>query len=163
MDLVPGTFREVMGRLAGGVTVVTALDAAGQPCGFTATAVCSVSLDPPLVLVCVAREAHTPAAIRGARRYALNFLRSGDASVSDRFATSEESKSDGIEWTGAPGGSPLLPGVLGWVECDVEQDLEAGDHTIFIGRVIAANVEMPDEAPLVHFGGRYHTVMALDE
>jgi len=152
-----------MGRLAGGVTVVTALDGDGSPRGFTATAVCSVSLDPPLVLVCVAREARTPAAIRDAGRYALNFLHSGDASSSDRFAASGGSKFDGVEWAAAPGGAPLLSGVLAWVECEVEFDVEAGDHTIFVGRVTAAEIEMANESPLVHFGGRYHTVEALDE
>ena len=163
MSLAPEVFREVMGRLAGGVTVVTALGGDGDPRGLTATAVCSVSLDPPLVLVCVGRDAHTPGAIREASRYALNFLRSGDATSADRFAGSKGAKFEGVEWGAAPGGSPLLPGVLAWVECDVERDVEAGDHTIFIGRVTAADIEMASEPPLVHFGGRYHTVAALEE
>ena len=163
MSLEPEVFREVMRRLAGGVTVVTALGGDGLPRGFTATAVCSVSLVPPLVLVCVGRNASTPGAIREAGRYALNFLRSGDAATADRFAGSKGTKFQGIEWAGAPGGSPLLPGVLAWVECDVERDVEAGDHTIFIGRVTAADIEMASEPPLVHFGGRYHTVAALEE
>jgi len=163
MFLEAETFREVMGRLAGGVTVVTAVGGDGQPYGFTATAVCSVSLDPPLVLVCVTREAHTPGAIRAAGRYALNFLSSGDASRADRFAASRGRKFEGVEWAAAPGGSPLLSGILAWVECDVERNVEAGDHTIFIGRVTAADIESANEAPLVHFGGLYHTVEALDE
>jgi len=163
MSLAPEVFREVMGRLAGGVTVVTALGGDGDPRGFTATAVCSVSLDPPLVLVCVGRDAKTAGAIREASRYALNFLRSGDATSADRFAGSKGTKFEGVEWGAAPGGSPLLPGVLAWVECDVERDVEAGDHTIFIGRVTAADIEMASEPPLVHFGGRYHTVAALEE
>ena len=163
MSLEPEVFREVMGRLAGGVTVVTALGGDGRPRGFTATAVCSVSLDPPLVLVCVGREANTPGAIREAGRYALNFLRSGDAASADRFAGSRGGKFDGVEWDAAPGGSPLLSGVLAWVECDVERDVGAGDHTIFIGRVTAADIASASETPLVHFGGRYHTVAALDE
>lgn len=57
----------------------------------------------------------------------------------------------------------MLPGVLAWVECDVERDVEAGDHTIFIGRVRAAAIQSAEETPLVHFGGRYHTVTGLDE
>ncbi|MBT8461454.1 MAG: flavin reductase family protein [Gemmatimonadetes bacterium] len=161
MSVGPRIFREVMGRLAGGVTVVTALDGDRRARGFTATAVCSVSLDPPLVLVCVGREAHTPSAIRHSGRYALNFLCSDDAATSDRFAT-EGSKFDGIEWHTAPAGSPLLPGILAWVECEVEQDVEAGDHTVFIGRVTAAAIGRTDRDPLVHFGGRYHTVAAMD-
>ena len=152
-----------MGRLAGGVAVVTALDADGDPRGLTATAVCSVSLDPPLVLVCVARESHTLTAIRASGRYALNFLRSADTFSSARFAGSAGSKFEGVEWTAAPGGSPVLPGTLAWVECDVERDVEGGDHTIFIGRVTQARTELPDAVPLVHFGGSYHTVAGLDE
>lgn len=163
MSLEPETFREVMGRLAGGVTVVTALGGDGLPRGFTATAVCSVSLVPPLVLVCVGRAANTPGAIREAGRYALNFLRSGDAASADRFAGSKGKKFAGVEWVDAPGGSPILPGVLAWVECEVERELEAGDHTIFIGRVTAAAIQSAQENPLVHFGGRYHTVAGLDE
>jgi len=162
MSLATETFREVMGRLAGGVTVATAQHADGGPRGFTATAVCSVSLDPPLVLVCVGRDAQTLKAIRASGRYALNFLRSGDTANSDRFAGSGEPKFEEFEWAAAPGGSPLLPGTLAWVECEVEREIEAGDHAIFIGRVTEARVEGPDGAPLVHFGGLYHTVTRLD-
>lgn len=163
MSLAPEVFREVMGRLAGGVTVVTALDGQHRPFGCTATAVCSVSLDPQLVLACIARGAHTPRAIQASGRYALNFLSSEDTLSSDRFATSEGSKFDGVAWTAAPGGSPLLPGILAWAECEVQREVEAGDHTIFIARVTAANVAASDELPLVHFGGRYHTLATLDE
>ena len=163
MQVTPQVFREVMGRLAGGVTVVTALGVGHEPHGFTATAVCSVSMDPPLVLVCVGREAHTPRAIRSSGRYALNLLHSGDASASDRFAGSGEHKFEGVEWRAAPDGSPLLPDVLAWLECDVEQYVEAGDHTIFIGRVSAGSVDRPDAVPLIHFGGRYHIVARADE
>ena len=163
MSLEPEAFREVMGRLAGGVTVVTALGGDGRPRGFTATAVCSVSLVPPLVLVCVGADAATPGAIREAGRYALNFLRSEDTATADRFAGSKGTKFEGVEWVAAPGGSPLLPGGLAWVECTVENEVEAGDHTIFIGRVAAAAIESAQEPPLVHFGGRYHTVASLDQ
>ena len=163
MSLEPEAFREVMGRLAGGVTVVTALGGDGLPRGFTATAVCSVSLVPPLVLVCVGTDAITPGAIREAGRYALNFLRSEDTATADRFAGSKGTKFEGVEWVAAPGGSPLLPGGLAWVECTVENEVEAGDHTIFIGRVAAAAIESAQEPPLVLFGGRYHTVASLEE
>lgn len=163
MRLAPETFREVMGHLAGGVTIVTARDAEGEPRGFTATAVCSVSLDPPLVLACVGRDAHTLPAIRTAGRYALNFLHSGDASRADRFAGSGESKFEGVPWAPAPGGSPVLEGILAWVECDVERELEAGDHAVFVGRVTDARLEHPAGSPLIHFGGRYHTAGRIGE
>jgi flavin reductase (DIM6/NTAB) family NADH-FMN oxidoreductase RutF len=163
MQIEPGTFREVMGRLAGGVAIVTAQGADGEPRGFTATAVCSVSLDPPLVLVCVGLGAHTGPAIRAAGRYALNFLPSTDTARADRFAGSEESKFEGVDWVPAPGGSPIFAGALAWLECDVEQEVEAGDHMVFIGRVTGARLGLSNGAPLVHFGGRFHTVAAIEE
>ena len=93
------------------------------------------------------------------RRYRIVLSTDG----ADRFAGSKGTKFEGVEWVDAPGGSPLLSGVLAWVECDVERDVEAGDHTIFIGRVTAAEIQSARESPLVHFGGRYHTVAGLDE
>lgn len=163
MSTSPRAFRDIMGRLAGGVTVVTTLGSGGDPRGFTATAVCSVSLDPPLVLVCVGREGGTLGAIRESGLYAVNFLPSGGVESSSRFAGSEERKFEGIDWVAAPGGSPLLADTLAWVECEVDQVLEAGDHAIFIGLVRNARLEKPDGAPLVHFAGDYHTVAGLDD
>lgn len=162
MSFAPDDFRHVMGRLAGGVAIVTASDA-GEPRGLTATAICSVSLEPPLVLACIGQEAHTLAAVRASGRYALNFLVSADRARADRFARAAGEKFDGMEWIPAPGGSPLLTGSLAWAECQVEQEVEAGDHAIFIGRVTHARVELPDASPLVYFGGRYHTVTVIEE
>jgi len=162
MALAPTAFREVMGCLAGGVTIVTSITADGRPHGLTATAVCSVSLDPPLVLVCVDRNSQTLEVVRASRRYALNLLRSTHRSTSDRFAGSDGLKFEALEWKPAPGGSPLLPGALAWVECEVESSVEAGDHTVFIGRVTAGQIGDGGD-PLVHFRGRYHTVSGLGE
>jgi len=162
MNLSAGAFRDVMGRLAGGVAVVSALDAGSRPRGLTATAICSVSLDPPLVLACVGREAQTLTAIRASGRYALNFLESGDRSLADRFAAPDGPKFEGVEWTPAPGGCPVLRQSLAWVECQVEEEVEAGDHAIFIGLVTTARVEREGASPLVHFVGRYHTVTEMD-
>ncbi len=158
MTLSPDDFRSVMGRLAGGVVVVTGRGAAGEPRGLTATAVCSVSLSPPLVLVCVANRSQTLAAIGETGRYAINVLSSEGIEDSRRFASADERKFDGVGWTPAPGGSPLLPGLLAWVECDVERTIEAGDHTVFIGRVTDGRVEREGADPLVHFDGSYRLV-----
>ena len=162
MTLSPDAFRDVMGRLAGGVTVVTARDEEGVPRGFTATAVCSVSLSPPLVLVCVANGSQTLAAIQATGRYALNFVAFDGTGHSDRFAGRGERKFDSVDWVPAPSGSPLLPGAVAWVECETERSLEVGDHTIFIGHVTDGRVERAEAGPLVHYGGKYHVVEGAD-
>ncbi len=155
MEPTPELFRDVLGRLAAGVTVVTTIDTAGEPRGLTATAVSSVSLDPPLVLVCAGSDSKTREAIRSSARYALNFLHSGAPDLSERFATANERKFEGVEWREGPHGLPLLRACLAWLECAVESEVEAGDHTIFIGRVLAAAVESAESEPLVHYRGRY--------
>ena len=160
MELTPELFRDVLGRLAGGVSIVTTRDGNGQPRGFTATAVCSVSLEPPLVLVCVGHESHTLEAIRSSGFFALNLLDSGSRELSDRFASAADGKFGDLEWWEGPHGSPLLAGDLAWVECDVEQELDAGDHSIVLGRVLAVSVEKTDGEPLVHYLGRYRTLQA---
>jgi flavin reductase (DIM6/NTAB) family NADH-FMN oxidoreductase RutF len=162
VSVTAAEFREAMGCLAGGVTVVTTRDEHGAPRGFTATAVCSVSLEPPLVLMCVGHEGQTLEAIRASGTWALNFLRNDGAEASGHFAGTIERKFEGVAWTPAPAGSPLLAGAVAWVECSAQREVEAGDHTIFIGRVTDARVEEPGEMPLVHFGGRYHTLVPLD-
>lgn len=163
MSVSAELFRDAMGHLAGGVTVVTAVDADGAPHGFTATAVCSVSLSPPLVLVCVGTRGQTLPAIRASGRYAINFLHEAGGSSSIRFSGSEERKFEDLDWFPAPGGSPLLGEALAWAECEVERELEAGDHVIFIGRVTEAEAGLAGRSPLVHFRGRYHTLRPLEE
>ena len=163
MSVNSAAFREAMGHLAGGVTVVTTVNAAGEPHGFTATAVCSVSLDPPLVLVCVGFQGKTLSAIRESGRYALNFLHRDGTANSARFSGSDDRKFDDLDWTAAPDGSPLLTQALAWAECAVEREIEAGDHVVFIGRVTSAEGGRVAGTPLIHFKGRYHTVTPLDE
>jgi len=158
MDVTPQVFRDVLGRLANGVSIVTALDADGGPQGLTATSVCSVSLEPPLVLACLGRESQTHGAIRSSHRFALSFLSSDAVRIADRFATRDPDKFEALGWREGPGGMPLIGDALSWVECDVERVVEAGDHTIFIGRVTAAGVSEPEGRPLLHFRGRYGTL-----
>jgi 3-hydroxy-9,10-secoandrosta-1,3,5(10)-triene-9,17-dione monooxygenase reductase component len=163
MSVNPEQFRSAMGHLAGGVAVVTTLSAEGQPRGFTATAVCSVSLVPPLVLVCVGTRGQTLEAIRESSRYALNFLHEDGLPTSVRFSGTDDQKFEDLDWVPAPEGSPLLEDALAWVECAVEQEVEAGDHVIFIGRVTAADARSEDQSALVHFRGRYHAARPLEE
>ena len=157
------TFRQALSRLAGGIVVVTASNAAGEPAGATATAVCSVSLDPPLVLVCLAGESSTRQVIADSGRYAINVLGHEHASRSRRFAGTGDGKFAGEEWTSGRLGCPLLPGSIAVCECQVEQTIEAGDHSVLIGRVIeAAAVESDSDLPLIWFRGRYARLSAED-
>lgn len=158
MGVTPELFREVMGRLGGGVTVVTSTDPTGEPRGLTATAVCSVSLDPPLVLACIGSDSLTGEAVRASGRYALNLLSSDGRSLSELFASTSLEKFEHVAWIEGSNGCPLLAGCLASAECSVESALDAGDHTIFVGRVTAGSVEAPAGDPLVYFRGAYRSL-----
>jgi flavin reductase (DIM6/NTAB) family NADH-FMN oxidoreductase RutF len=162
MTVSADRFRDVLGRLAGGVCVVTARGRSGRPRGLTATAVCSVSLDPPLVLSCLARDSRTHRAIEISGHYAVNFLGAGDRQLAKRFAGDAEDKFSGLEPTTGRTGAPLLPTALGFCDCVVVDRLLAGDHTVFIGRVEAAGtlagVPAGTAPPLLRYRGSYATV-----
>lgn len=152
----PDVFRHALAQLAGGVVVVTSADPEGVPAGVTVTAVCSVSLDPPLVLVCLGAGSRTGEVIRSTGRYAINMLGSGHRSHSERFAEAGDEKFDGLAWDPGKSGCPVFPGAIAVCECEVEQSIEAGDHTVFIGRVIEATAtEAPHSRPLLWYRGRY--------
>lgn len=155
----PGEFREAMGRLAAGVSVVTSVDSEGLPRGLTATAVCSVSLVPPLVLASVSRGTSTHAAIEHAQVFALNLLGRGEEEVARRFALASESKFADLDWREGVTGSPTLSEALAVCECELEQAVPAGDHTLFIGRVVRIdlNRSVPND-PLIYFSGRYEAI-----
>lgn len=151
-----GWFREVLGRYASGVTVVTTT-AGGTPVGMTCQSFTSVSLDPPLVAFLPTRQSRAFAAIRRSGTFCVNFLAAGQAAVSDRMAGASDDKFAGLAWRPAPGtGSPVLDGVVGWVDCTVEEIHEAGDHVIVVGRVVDL-VDGDEERPLVYHRGRYTT------
>ena len=150
-------FRDVMGRFATGVTVVTSRGGDGIPCGLTANAVSSVSLDPPLVLVCITRHSGTLDRIRQSKYFAVSFLTTGQQDVSNRFATLPEAERfDGVEFVEKATGAPVLKGALGWVDCRVHSEFEAGDHSIVVGEVQACDAEEGD--PLLYFGGGYRSI-----
>lgn len=152
-----------MAQLAGGVAVITTADGDGRPAGVTATAVCSVSLEPPLVLVCLGTGSRTRDRIATAGRYAINILGAGDRHHSERFSLTGDGKFDGVAWEPGVSGCPILEGSLAVCECDVEQAIEAGDHTIFIGRVVAAGTtEGALDQPLVWVRGSYRRLAEDD-
>ena len=147
-------FRRIMAHWATGVSVVTTRTSDGKPCGLTASAVCSVSLDPLLVLVCVEKDADTHDCIRSNRFFAINMLRGDAESVARRFAASEvERKFAGLEFRNERTGSPILRDALAWVDCLLHAEHDGGDHTIFVGAVVAGDADAGD--PLLYFRSGY--------
>ena len=152
-------FRRACGRSANGVSIATALDADGMPHGLTVSSFTSVSLDPPLVLICLGHAVTVIDIFRDAPSFGINVLAEGQQDLSERFARKGEDRFDGLEWYSGSTGVPLLPGVLAAIECAVEQRIPAGDHDIFVARMVAAQVA--EGEPLIHFRGCYRR-LALD-
>lgn len=152
----PADFRYALGHFLTGVTIVTTVDAAGGPVGMTANAFTAVSLDPPLVLVCVARTASSHGAMHQAERYAVHILTDGQRHVSAAFARSAAEgarKFDQVQWSFGQTGLPLLADYLARVECTVVARLELGDHVGYVGRVDATAANGRGE-PLAFFRGQ---------
>ena len=148
-----GALRRVLGSFVTGVTVVTTRDADGVPHGFTANSFTSVSLDPPLVLVCVGHAVEDLEVYRECGRFAVNILADSQRVISETFATEQPERFAGIRWRQGPCGSPILEGCVASLECISGQRIEAGDHMILIGRVVAC--EYSDGGPLVFCRGSY--------
>ncbi|QRM57531.1 flavin reductase family protein [Sinorhizobium sp. BG8] len=131
----PRALRDAFGAFATGVTVVTARDEAGKPIGFTANSFTSVSLDPPLLLVCLARTSRNFAIMTSTPRFAVNILSELQKDVSNTFARPVEDRFAAVNWRAAPGGSPVFSDVAAWFECTMEEVIDAGDHVILLGRI----------------------------
>ncbi len=148
------TFRSVLGRFASGVTVITVLDAGGRDMGMTVSAFASVSLEPPLVSVCIDHAASMYAALRDARRFGVNILSSEQEALSRRFSGVESAhRFDGIGYERGESGVVLLDDVVAHMECERVAQHDAGDHTLFIGQVERAIVH--DARPLLYYRGGY--------
>ncbi|MDX1674644.1 MAG: flavin reductase family protein [Longimicrobiales bacterium] len=154
MAIEEAEFRRVLGHFATGIAVVAARDGAGPPRGLTANAIASVSLDPPLVLVCVEHGADTHDVIDAAGAFAISLLDEDGEALARRFASYDPSeKFDGVAYTEEATGAPILNDALAWVDCRVWARYDGGDHTIFVGEVVGADAE--DGPPLVYFRGGY--------
>ncbi len=149
----PDEFRRALGHFATGVTVVTTREIDGSFVGLTASAVASVSLDPPLVLVCVDQKAQCYQALLEGEAFAISVLGADHEDLSRRFATRGLEKFEGVPYTVGRLGLPLLDGALAHVECTTLHRYPGGDHTIFVGRVEHATVTGGN--PLLYFQGRY--------
>jgi flavin reductase (DIM6/NTAB) family NADH-FMN oxidoreductase RutF len=155
-------FRHVMAALVAGVAVVTTIDADGTPRGLTTTAVTSVSLEPPLLLICVGRESRTLPAIRHSRRFAVNIIDAGSAAVAQHFASKVADKFADAVWRPGASGCPLLhEHSVAWAECGTERELEAGDHVVVIGRVDHGWSTGHEKVPLTYLRRRYGAWAAL--
>lgn len=155
--------RRALGTFATGVTVVTSLDPEGGAVGFTANSFTSVSLDPPLILVCLAKAARSRPAFSQAGRFAVNVLSEGQREVANRFATAGADKFAEVSSRAEASGAPVLAGASAWFDCVTHDEVDAGDHVILIGRVLAyAQTARP---PLGYCRGTYiklETTAALD-
>ena len=145
--------RRAFGNFATGVTIVTTLDKDGVPCGFTANSFTSVSIDPPLLLVSIARAAYGCDIFTAARGFAVNILAQDQRSLSNRFARAGTDKFAEQQWYGAVTGSPIIDKVVAWFDCEHFQQVDAGDHIILIGRVLRYSYNT--HAPLGFCRGAY--------
>ena len=146
-------FRKVLGHFASGVTVLTTCDADTRPTGLTASAFSSVSLDPPLVLICVDHKSQSYPAIKERGCFAVNILGVEQQAISRKFASSRLDKFEGVPHVISDLGLPLIEGAIAQLECTTVSAHVAGDHTIFVGRVERARVASGE--PLLYFCGQY--------
>jgi flavin reductase (DIM6/NTAB) family NADH-FMN oxidoreductase RutF len=146
-------FRLAMSRFASGVTVVTCQGPGGEMRGITVSAFSSLSLEPPLVLVCIDKRASLHDDLREGSCFAVNFLAEDQEPVSRRFASKEPDRFNGIHCREGETRAPLIEGSLGFVECRVVSVYAGGDHTIFVGQVEASGAG--DGKPLLYFRSGY--------
>lgn len=155
MAVEAAEFKKAMSRFASGVTVVT-VEHDGIRSGLTVSAFCSLSLEPPLVLICIDRQVKSYDAIVAAGHFAVNVLAEDQQEVSNRFASRVEDKFDGVATSRGTLGDPMIDGALAVVECRIVDRLPGGDHTILVGEVESGRVG--DAAPLLYFNGAYRRV-----
>jgi 3-hydroxy-9,10-secoandrosta-1,3,5(10)-triene-9,17-dione monooxygenase reductase component len=158
--VTPRELRAVMGAFATGVAVVTT-SWEGEHQGMTVNSLTSVSLDPPLVLVCLARGTRTERAVVSRRAFIVNLLAQGQEGLSDRFARRGENHFRDLQPEVDDLGLPRLPGWLAYLVCEVEDIHPGGDHVVVVGRVLRC--ERRAGLPLIYYQGCYHTLSGQGE
>jgi flavin reductase (DIM6/NTAB) family NADH-FMN oxidoreductase RutF len=156
MPIDTAAYRKVIGAFATGVTVVTT-EVDGRYHGFTANAVCSVSLEPLLLLVCVDKRANAHGELARAAAFAVNILTDQQQELSNLFAKTGEPSNEGLRGVAfrrGRSGAPLIDGALAALECETYRALDAGDHTIYLGRVLEGDVDT-HARPLLYYLGSY--------
>jgi flavin reductase (DIM6/NTAB) family NADH-FMN oxidoreductase RutF len=159
---VQSGLKQAMRAYPQGVTVVTTMSEQG-PVGLTVSSFTSVSLEPPLVLISIAKSSGLYALLSHARTYAVNFLADDQKSVSDRFAgrTREKHRFDGIRFTKGTTGSPVIAGSRAVLECRAWRTFEGGDHSILVGEVVVART-LNSKKPLVYYSQQYTTTESME-
>ncbi len=149
-------FRHACGRFATGITIASVLDPQGVPHGLTVSSFTSVSLDPPLISICLGHDVTIIDLFRASRYFGINILSENQRELSERFARKNHDRFNGLEWQSGETGVPLLSGVLAAIECSVHQRITAGDHDILVGEMVTARVA--DGQPLIHFASQYRAL-----
>lgn len=158
MTIDPASFKRALGQFATGITVITCRDTEGHPLGLTVNAFCSVSLDPPLVLVCIDHRSGANHGIRDSEVFALSILSEHQEEWSRRFAKPGPEKFQGAHFTTSQHGLLLVPDALVQMECRVRAAHLAGDHTIYVGEIL--NLQVAPGRPLVYHAGHYRRLDA---
>lgn len=154
MAIDPRELRNVMGHFATGVTIITTTDKSGKAFGLTANAFTSLSLDPPLVLICVDKKVDCYACFEESKVFVVNFLSEDQEHLSKRFATKGIEKFEGVVHRFGKSGPPLLDGAMAHIECKLISGHDGGDHTIYVGEVLDATTS--SDRPLLFFKGKYY-------
>lgn len=150
----PRTLRDALGCFATGVTVVTCVDEEGNPGGITVNSFTSVSLEPPLLLVCLHKLAASAATLTEASHFAINVLHTGQQPASITFSTRVEDRFGATPWSCGEAGAPILKDSMGVFECERFAVYDGGDHHILVGQVVKASFDAGLD-PLLYFRGRY--------
>ena len=157
MDQFDGReFRDTLGQFATGVVIATGC-LEGTPAGFAAQSFASLSLDPPLVALCPSKTSTSWPKLRASGHFCINVLSDRQQGVSDLFARTGIDKFAGLAWQPGQTGSPVLAGVLAYIDCELADELDAGDHTIAIGRVRDLGILDEQGSPLLYWRGAYGT------
>ncbi|HUO83695.1 MAG TPA: flavin reductase family protein [Thermoanaerobaculia bacterium] len=156
MTVDPHQFRNTLAQFASGVTVVT-VSHEGVRTGLTVSAFCSLSLQPPLVLICIENSIRSHTVIDAAGHFAVNVLSEEQQEISNRFASSAEDKFSGLATREGTMGDPLIEGSLATIQCRIVDRYSGGDHTIFVGEVIESEIA-EQQNPLLYFRGGYRSL-----
>jgi flavin reductase (DIM6/NTAB) family NADH-FMN oxidoreductase RutF len=156
MAATPEQFRSALSQFASGVTVVTTRDANGKRHGITVSSFCSVSLEPPMVLICIEKTTGSHYAFGESGAFVVNILSSTQSAISEHFASRLDEKFDNIPHTLDEDGVPVLDEAIASLRCKLRHSLDGGDHSIFVGLVESVNVTGGE--PLIYFDHWYHKV-----
>jgi flavin reductase (DIM6/NTAB) family NADH-FMN oxidoreductase RutF len=156
MPIERNELRRVMGHFATGVTIITTVSKDGEPFGLTANSFTSVSLDPPLVLICVDKKAESWPHFEQSRVFTVNILNNQQEALSRKFAVSGGDKFQGVAYHTGANGVPILDGALAYLECKLYAVHDGGDHTLYLGEIEQA--ETVEGKPLLFYRGGYRAI-----